>query len=238
MLVGADHRIDFGVDCHEPLQDVLVGGVCHFRSNHAAVTVFHAHRSRLADGATSGVKLLGLVLVAVLSFASERHDPSDPVADAWDVWVRRLTDSLDDGIHLIPCFDVRCRERLREINDPPVVPSVKSDVEALHGNRSIAIVGTRQPTPFGERAAPNAGKTASVARTAVVGGSALGCDSKTHESCVAADGTGMAVSAHGLDRVHPGRQSQASGRKFGTRRVYGERTSGWCQAGSPGFRIP
>ena len=122
------------------------------------------------------MKLLGLVLVAVLSFASERHAPSDRVADAWDVGVRRLTYSLDDGIHVIRCFDVRCPERLLQINDPPVVPSVKGDVSALNGNRSIAIVGTRQPTPFGERAAPNAGKTASLARTAVVGGSALGCD--------------------------------------------------------------
>ena len=136
MFVGADHRIDFGVDCNEPLQGVLVGGVCHFRSNHAAATVFHAHRSRPADGATSGVNLLGLVLVAFLSFASERHDPSDRVAEAWDVGARRLTDSLNDGIHVIPCFDVRCPERPRQTNDPPVMPSVKGDVEALHGNRS------------------------------------------------------------------------------------------------------
>ena len=37
----------------------------------------------------------------------------------------------------------------------------------------------------------------------MVSGLALGCDAKAHEGCVEAKGAGVAVLAHGLDRVYP-----------------------------------
>ena len=138
-----------------------------------------------------------------LSLADEWFGPSSQHERAWDQSECRLQQSRDAGIRVVPFFDDDYPDRLRHIGDPPVVLFVKGEVEALHAPRSVAIVGTREPTDFGQRAAITAGKLAAEAGVAVVSGLALGCDARAHQGCVEADGIGIAVLAHGLDRIYP-----------------------------------
>ena len=138
-----------------------------------------------------------------LSLARECNDSVDGHEESWSNSLRWLAECYDAGVQAVPFFDVRYPARLRNIDDPPVVLFVKGTLEALHGVRSVAIVGTRNPTTYGERAAQSAGKLAAESGIVVVSGLALGCDAKAHEGCVESHGAGVAVLAHGLDRVYP-----------------------------------
>ncbi len=138
-----------------------------------------------------------------MSLASEHVEYTDGHEEAWTNSVRWLAESQDAGLEAIPFFDQRYPKRLRNIDDPPAVLFAKGRIEALNTARSVAIVGTRNPTQFGERAAQKAGRSAAELGVVVVSGLALGCDASAHEGCVEGEGVGVAVLAHGLDRVYP-----------------------------------
>ena len=138
-----------------------------------------------------------------LSLASEHVEYTDGHEEAWTNSVRWLAEGQDAGLEAIPFFDQRYPRRLRDIDDPPAVLFAKGSIEALNTTSSVAIVGTRKPTPFGERAAQKAGRFAAESGIVVVSGLALGCDAKAHEGCVEGKGAGVAVLAHGLDKIYP-----------------------------------
>jgi DNA processing protein len=94
-------------------------------------------------------------------------------------------------------------ERLSNIPDPPVLLYIKGNRECLSPPASVAVIGTREPTAFGERSAKKIGATIAAKGLVVVSGLALGCDTKAHEGCISAGGQTVAVLAHGLDRVYP-----------------------------------
>ncbi|WP_425467320.1 DNA-processing protein DprA [Rubellimicrobium roseum] len=93
--------------------------------------------------------------------------------------------------------------RLRGIGDPPAVLFVKGDPTGLDAPRSLAVVGTREPTEFGSEVARRSGQSAAQAGFAIVSGLAHGCDTFGHEGCLEGNGVGVAVMAHGLDRIYP-----------------------------------
>lgn len=94
-------------------------------------------------------------------------------------------------------------ERLSNIPDPPVLLYIKGNKECLSPPASVAVIGTREPTEFGERSAKKIGATLAAKGIVVVSGLALGCDTNAHKGCISAGGQTVAVLAHGLDRVYP-----------------------------------
>ena len=77
-------------------------------------------------------------------------------------------------------------------------------MDALNLDRAVAIIGTREPTSFGRRQAREFGRELGAEGIAIVSGLARGCDTEAHVGCVDdASGIGVAVMAHGLDRVYP-----------------------------------
>ena len=121
----------------------------------------------------------------------------------WERSERQLEECRIEGVQALSYFDSAYPERLKPIDDPPAVLFVKGQLEGLYCDESIAIVGTRHPTSFGHNAAVRAGKLAAESGVAVVSGLALGCDTGAHRGCVDGKGVGVAVLAHGLDRVYP-----------------------------------
>lgn len=93
--------------------------------------------------------------------------------------------------------------RLWSTPDPPAVLFVRGNPDALHSQLAVAVIGTREPSDWGAKVAERFGQRFAEAGCVVVSGLALGCDTKAHEGCLAANGRTVAVLAHGLHTVSP-----------------------------------
>jgi DNA processing protein len=93
-------------------------------------------------------------------------------------------------------------ERLREIYDPPPILWVRGDVKLL-GRPSIAVVGTRHPTPYGSGVAEMLSRDLAARRLLIVSGMARGIDSCAHKGALAARMPTLAVWGTGIDVVYP-----------------------------------
>jgi DNA processing protein len=93
-------------------------------------------------------------------------------------------------------------ERLRGIEEAPPLLYVKGEITAL-SMPAVAVVGTRQASEHGLRAARIIAKFLISQNFCVVSGLALGIDAAAHEGAVEDRGVSVAVLAHGLDTVAP-----------------------------------
>src|SRR5215469_2856921 len=93
-------------------------------------------------------------------------------------------------------------ERLREIYDPPPVLWVRGDASLLR-RPSIAIVGTRHPSPYGSGVAEMLARDLSARRMLVVSGMARGIDTCAHKGALAARMPTVAVWGTGVDIPYP-----------------------------------
>src|SRR5579863_341618 len=93
-------------------------------------------------------------------------------------------------------------ERLRQIYDPPPVLWVRGDL-ALLKRPSVAIVGTRHPSPYGSGVAEMLARDLSVRRLLVVSGMARGIDTCAHKGALAARMPTLAVWGTGIDVIYP-----------------------------------
>ncbi|WP_314034074.1 DNA-processing protein DprA [Dietzia sp. CH92] len=69
--------------------------------------------------------------------------------------------------------------------------------------RSVAVVGTRAPTPYGRTVAADLGAGASAEGFTVISGGAFGIDAAAHRAVLGVRGTTVAVLAGGVDRLYP-----------------------------------
>jgi DNA processing protein len=97
---------------------------------------------------------------------------------------------------------------LLELGDPPAVLFAVGRPETLDAVReepAVAIVGTRNPSPYGTEVAYSLGRGLGAAGVPVVSGLALGIDATAHRGCLAGRGLPVAVLACGPDVVYPRR---------------------------------
>ena len=97
-----------------------------------------------------------------------------------------------------------------QVNDlaaPPIGLIVKGNVSALH-QRSLAIVGTRNPTSYGARIAGDFAAGFADREWAIVSGGAYGIDSYAHKGALIAEGVTVAVIASGIDINYPAGNSR------------------------------
>ncbi len=106
------------------------------------------------------------------------------------------------GARLISIHDPEYPERLREIFDPPLVLFAIGRTELLRSH-SIAVVGTRRPTPYGIAATERLSADLAKAGLTVVSGMARGVDTAAHRAALAADGDTAAVLGCGVDMLYP-----------------------------------
>jgi DNA processing protein len=98
--------------------------------------------------------------------------------------------------------DKRYPERLRAIHDPPSVLYCDGMPEP-QDRQAVAIVGSRQATPYGLRVTETlAGELAALGFT-IVSGCARGIDAAAHRAALAAGGRTIAVLGCGLDVAYP-----------------------------------
>ena len=109
---------------------------------------------------------------------------------------------IGSGAQLISIHDERYPQRLREIFDPPLVLFALGRIELLKV-LSIAIVGTRRPTPYGLAASERLSADLSRAGLAIVSGMASGIDTSAHLAALKEAGDTVAVLGCGVDVIYP-----------------------------------
>jgi DNA processing protein len=93
-------------------------------------------------------------------------------------------------------------ERLREIYDPPSTLWIRGDVSLL-ARPGIAVVGTRQPSPYGAGMAELLSRDLANRRIVILSGMARGVDTAAHKGAIEAGGKTVAVWGTGIDVIYP-----------------------------------
>lgn len=106
------------------------------------------------------------------------------------------------GAKIVTFDDSAYPARLRQIYDPPLVLYVRGDVNVL-SQPSIAVVGTRHPTPYGSGMAERLAIDLSAHGLVILSGMARGVDTAAHRGVIAAKGRTVAVFGTGVDVLYP-----------------------------------
>jgi DNA processing protein len=106
------------------------------------------------------------------------------------------------GGSLLTPEDIEYPKRLREIYDPPAVLWIRGNVELL-SRPGIAVVGTRQPSPYGAGMAELLSRDLANRRLVILSGMARGVDTAAHKGAIEAGGKTVAVWGTGIDVIYP-----------------------------------
>ena len=102
---------------------------------------------------------------------------------------------------------------LLDLDNPPKQLHFLGTIEALEGapDRLVAIVGTRDPSPYGLRVATQLARSLAAAGIGVVSGLARGIDAAAHRSAMEAGGWTVAVLGTGVDVPYPASHRELHG---------------------------
>ena len=109
---------------------------------------------------------------------------------------------VEGGVQLLTPDDEHYPGRLLEIFDPPSVLWVRGD-PAILNRPGIAVVGTRQPSPYGAGMAEMLSRELARRGLAILSGMARGVDTAAHKGALDAGGLTVAVWGTGIDVIYP-----------------------------------
>lgn len=110
---------------------------------------------------------------------------------------------INQGIQVIDIASEYYPKLLRYIEDPPPVLFCKGNIELLKDDKKVAIVGTRNPTEKGLKAAMRISEQFCKREYIIVSGLAVGIDTAGHIGALKANGKTIAVLAGSLDKIYP-----------------------------------
>lgn len=96
-------------------------------------------------------------------------------------------------IKIISLYDEKYPQKLREIEDKPLILYVDGDEDLLNDENSIAIVGTRTPSQEGYEVSSIFAEKLTEENCCIISGFASGCDEAAHNGCLQARGRTIAV---------------------------------------------
>jgi DNA processing protein len=111
--------------------------------------------------------------------------------------------SYKNGIQIVTFYDDKYPEIYKTIKDKPIVLNYIGDISALNDMASVAVIGTREPSDSGAKAAVRFGEIFAERQFNVVSGLAVGCDTSAHVGCLNKNGYTSGILAHGLDHIYP-----------------------------------
>lgn len=111
--------------------------------------------------------------------------------------------SIEKGIHIISIFDEDYPSLLKRIHNPPLFLYGLGNINLLNSGRSIACVGTRNPSKLAINSVSTLVSSLSLSNFVIISGLAYGIDYEAHKVCLDNNGKTIAVLAHGLDRIYP-----------------------------------
>lgn len=116
---------------------------------------------------------------------------------------RILADCQRLGFRLLTLQDAEYPGRLRNIYDPPCLLYVQGRLPAFDEEAAVAVVGTRNCTPYGEVCAEKLGYGLASGGAVVVSGLARGIDAAGLRGALRAGGVTVGVLGNGLDVKYP-----------------------------------
>ena len=143
-------------------------------------------------------EVVGPTVAAALAASTDELEALVAASVAW------LSAEAPETRAIIPLGDPRYPRALLDSADPPLLLYAQGRVDLLQAP-SIAIVGSRNPTPQGTENARAFATHLSGAGYTITSGLALGVDGAAHEGGLSASGSTVAVVGTGLDRVYPKR---------------------------------
>jgi DNA processing protein len=115
---------------------------------------------------------------------------------------QELEKAAGTGATVLTYRDEAYPERLREIFDPPALLWARGDVP-LVARPSLAVVGTRHPTPYGTGMAEKLSRDLALRGLTILSGMARGVDTAAHKGALAAKKPTIAVWGTGVDVIYP-----------------------------------
>ena len=114
-----------------------------------------------------------------------------------------LADCQRLGLRILTIQDAEYPGRLQNIYDPPCLLYVKGRLPAIDEEAAVAVVGTRDCTPYGVACAEKLGYGLSSGGAVVVSGLAKGIDAAASRGALRAGGVTVGVVGNGLDVHYP-----------------------------------
>lgn len=112
-----------------------------------------------------------------------------------------------DNTHVITLADSNYPQRLLQASNPPAILYAIGNLAWLN-HPSIAMVGSRNATPQGEKNAESFAESLCNQGLCVVSGMALGIDGAAHRGALKSNGATIAVVGTGLDIVYPAKHRE------------------------------
>lgn len=116
---------------------------------------------------------------------------------------RILNDCYRKGIHILTYQDAAYPERLRNIDDPPVLLYYQGTIPAIDTEPAIAVVGTRRASGYGLLQAKQLGYQLGRLGAIVISGGADGVDTMALKGALSAGHPVIAVLGCGVDVTYP-----------------------------------
>lgn len=116
------------------------------------------------------------------------------------------------GVRVVTLIDADYPEFLRRMSDPPIVLYVRGNWLGSDSDRSVAIVGTRQASPYGATTARRFGRELADAGCTIISGLARGIDTAAHWGALDADGRTIAVLGFGMAELYPSENAELADR--------------------------
>lgn len=158
---------------------------------------------RAVDRCGSAMRVVHLPLTELegleLPAQSAQFIASGEAAHAADQELEKLAAT---GATIVTWQDDAYPLRLREIYDPPALLWVRGDPSLLT-RPSLAVVGTRHPTPYGTGMAEKLSRELALRGLIIVSGMARGVDTAAHKGALAAKRPTTAVWGTGADVIYP-----------------------------------
>lgn len=115
---------------------------------------------------------------------------------------RALAWSAQPAQHLVCLADPEYPQALLQTPDPPTLVYVRGRLDLLN-SPTLAVVGSRNPTPQGSANAERFASALAEAGLTIASGLALGIDAAAHRGALAAAGDTVAFIGTGIDRSYP-----------------------------------
>lgn len=106
-------------------------------------------------------------------------------------------------IDFVTIIDKEYPELLKKIPNPPILLFIKGNKALLQSSKTLAIVGTRKMTNYGQEVTEQFAFELASAGFTIVSGMALGVDGQAHSSTLEAKGKTIAVLGNGVDLPFP-----------------------------------